>query len=81
MKEIQTSDKVEARELLTFPRLDDSDELELGVRELIRSIYFVLESRRYNKSFEKMEVPLCPILPEEEKYRVGTENTKSKIYK
>lgn len=74
-------DKVEACELLTFSRLDDSDELEIGVRELIRSIFNILESRSLNKNFETIEVPLCPILPEEEKYRVGTENTKSKTYK
>lgn len=71
----------ELHEILAFPRLDDSNELELGVRELVRSIYFILESRRLNTSFEKMETPPCPLLPEEEKYRIGTDNTKSKTYK
>lgn len=30
-------------------------------------------------SFEKMENPPCPLVPEEEKYRVGLENRTSKL--
>lgn len=72
---------IEQRELLSFSSLEDSEEFENGVRELIRSIYFVLESRRIDTSFEKMEQPPCPTLPEEEKTRVGTENRQSRSFK
>lgn len=65
--------------MLNFPLLDDSNEFEMGVRELIRSIYFVLESRRLDLAFEKMDAPICPILPEEEKYGMGLDINKSKI--
>lgn len=69
---------IEQRELIPFENLD---EFEKEIRELIRSIYIVLESRRVNVSFEKMEQPPCPTIPEEEKTRVGTENRTSKTYK
>lgn len=69
---------IEQRELIPFENLD---EFEKEIRELIRSIYIVLESRRRDISFEKMEQPPCPTIPEEEKTRVGTENKASKTYK
>uniref|UniRef100_A0A1I8AA06 Trafficking protein particle complex subunit 9 n=1 Tax=Steinernema glaseri TaxID=37863 RepID=A0A1I8AA06_9BILA len=70
------------RELLAFPTLEDSsDGLEVGIREFVRQIYFVLESRRLDLAFEKMDSPTCPLLPEEEKYRAGVENRHSKAYK
>lgn len=71
----------DAREVLPYPSLEDSDEFENHVRELIRSIYFVLESRRMDLSYEKMEIPPCPTLQDEEKYRIGVENKQSKPYK
>ncbi|VDL64513.1 unnamed protein product [Nippostrongylus brasiliensis] len=71
------------REIFHFNRLEESDELETGIREFMRAIYFVLESRRVDQSFEKLEDPPCPNLPEEEKFRVGLEEKekKSKIYR
>uniref|UniRef100_A0A914EKI2 KIF-binding protein n=1 Tax=Acrobeloides nanus TaxID=290746 RepID=A0A914EKI2_9BILA len=71
----------EPREILSYSSLEDSEEFENDVRELIRSIYFVLESRRLDLSYEKMDVPPCPTLQEEEKYRIGVENKTSKLYK
>uniref|UniRef100_A0A7E4UU45 Trafficking protein particle complex subunit 9 n=1 Tax=Panagrellus redivivus TaxID=6233 RepID=A0A7E4UU45_PANRE len=77
-----TSDcSIEPREVLSFGSLEESEELENGVRELLRSIYFILESRRIDTSFEKMDSPPCPMLPEEEKTRVGTENRASRNFK
>ncbi|VDM65848.1 unnamed protein product [Strongylus vulgaris] len=70
-----------SRETFLFHRLEESDELETGVREFMRAIYFVLESKRLDQSFEKLECPPCPILPEEEKFRFGVENKTSKAYK
>ncbi|TKR82440.1 hypothetical protein L596_016165 [Steinernema carpocapsae] len=70
------------RELLSFPTLEDSsDGLDIGIREFVRQIYFVLESRRLDLAFEKMDNPPCPQLPEEEKYRIGVENRHSKMFK
>lgn len=72
-------------ECICMPRADDlpamCEQLECVVHELLRSIYFVLESRRLDTSFEKMESPPCPVLPDEEKYRMGLENVKSKAYR
>ncbi|VDP08147.1 unnamed protein product [Heligmosomoides polygyrus] len=89
-----------SREIFLFNRLEESDELETGIREFMRAIYFILESRRVDQSFEKLASsfetrfektekmliflkgsPPCPILPEEEKYRVGLEDKDSKMYK
>ncbi|KAK0405748.1 hypothetical protein QR680_018175 [Steinernema hermaphroditum] len=76
------SETFTTRELLAFPTLEDtSDGLEVGIREFVRQIYFVLESRRLDLAFEKMDSPPCPVLQEEEKYRVGVENRHSKAYK
>ncbi|KAK6014940.1 hypothetical protein OSTOST_19665, partial [Ostertagia ostertagi] len=69
------------REIFLFNRIEESDELETGIREFMRAIYFVLESKRVDQSFEKLECPPCPALPEEEKFRVGVENKTSKMYK
>jgi hypothetical protein len=41
----------------------------------------VLDSKRLDASFERMESPPYPILPDEEKYRMGVENTKSKMHR
>lgn len=48
-------EQFEPRELLSFTSLEESEEFENGIRELIRSIYFVLESR-YVSSVTR---PLC----------------------
>ncbi|KJH44881.1 hypothetical protein DICVIV_09073 [Dictyocaulus viviparus] len=70
-----------SREVFLFHRLEESDELETGIREFMRSIYFVLESKRLDQSFERVECPPCPFLPEEQKFRPGVENKTSKAYK
>ncbi|EYC01315.1 hypothetical protein Y032_0108g36 [Ancylostoma ceylanicum] len=79
--EEQVSAHFSSRETFLFHRIEESDELEMGVREFMRAIYFVLESKRVDQSFEKLECPPCPILPEEEKFRFGVENKASKTYK
>ncbi|KAJ1354945.1 Trafficking protein particle complex subunit 9 [Parelaphostrongylus tenuis] len=79
--EVDVSAYFSSREVLIFHRLEESDELETGIREFMRAIYFVLESKRLDLSFEKMECPPCPVLPEEEKFRIGVENKSSKTYK
>ncbi|VDK54944.1 unnamed protein product [Anisakis simplex] len=75
------SDTWSSRELLSFNSLEESDSLENGIREFMRSIFFVIESRRLDLSFEKVENPPCPALPDEQKYRMGLENKTSKQYK
>uniref|UniRef100_A0A915Q411 Trafficking protein particle complex subunit 11 domain-containing protein n=1 Tax=Setaria digitata TaxID=48799 RepID=A0A915Q411_9BILA len=70
-----------SRELFCFKTLDDADSLEIGIRDFLRSIYYVLESRRLDLSFEKLEFPPCPTLIDEQKYRQGLENKNSKIYR
>uniref|UniRef100_A0A0K0DIU2 Trafficking protein particle complex subunit 11 n=1 Tax=Angiostrongylus cantonensis TaxID=6313 RepID=A0A0K0DIU2_ANGCA len=79
--EADISTHFSSREVFIFHRLEESDELETGIREFMRAIYFVLESKRLDLSFEKMECPPCPVLPEEEKFRIGVENKTSKTYK
>ncbi|KAF8384767.1 trpp-9 [Pristionchus pacificus] len=74
-----------ARETLAFTGMDESSELEHGIRELLRAVYTVMESRRVegNMSAGKAvdgSMP-CPLLPEEERTRVGVENRESKTYK
>ncbi|CAI4227391.1 unnamed protein product [Auanema sp. JU1783] len=69
------------RDVFSYPSLECSDDLELGVREYLRTIYFVLESKRMDLSFEKMDPPPCILLPEEEKFRIGLENKASKTYR
>lgn len=70
-----------SRELFCFKTLDDADSLEIGIRDFLRSLYYVLESRRLDLSFEKLDCPSCPMLIEEQKYRQGLENKASKIYR
>ncbi|KAI6240334.1 hypothetical protein M3Y99_00465100 [Aphelenchoides fujianensis] len=69
-------------ELLAFETMEESEgALEMNVADLVRSIYFVLESRRLDLSYEKADQPPCPLLAEEERYRVGTENRQAKAYR
>ncbi|KHN80564.1 Trafficking protein particle complex subunit 9 [Toxocara canis] len=75
------SDLWSSRELLSFGCLEEADSMENGIREFLRSIFFVLESRRLDLSFEKLETPPCPCLPDEQRYRMGLENKTSKQYK
>ncbi|OZC10117.1 hypothetical protein X798_02707 [Onchocerca flexuosa] len=70
-----------SRELFCFKTLDDADSLEIGIRDFLRSIYYVLESRRLDLSFEKLECPPYPMLTEEQKYRQGLENKNCKMYR
>uniref|UniRef100_A0A183D3R6 PH domain-containing protein n=1 Tax=Gongylonema pulchrum TaxID=637853 RepID=A0A183D3R6_9BILA len=70
-----------SRELFCFKNLDEADALEVGIRDFLRSIYYVLESRRLDLSFEKLDCPPCPVIPAEQKYRQGLENKNSKIYR
>jgi hypothetical protein len=58
-----------------------AEEIERIAHELVRSIYFVLESKRLDTAFERAENPQCPTLPEEEKYQVGVENPKAKSFR
>jgi hypothetical protein len=55
--------------------------LEACTKDLLRSIYVVLDSKRLDKSFEKMDSPPYIQLKEEEKYIMGIDNVKSKNYK
>ncbi|RCN24751.1 hypothetical protein ANCCAN_29546 [Ancylostoma caninum] len=52
--EEEVSAHFSSRETFLFHRLEESDELEMGVREFMRAIYFVLESKRVDQSFEKL---------------------------
>lgn len=54
--------------------------LEEEVRSLIQSIYWVVESKRVDRSYEKMasESLVCPCAPGEEKYRIGLDSKSSK---
>ena len=61
--------------------MEESESLENTVREFFRSIFFVLESKRLDLSFEKLDPAPCPILPDEQKYRIGVENKGSKLYR
>lgn len=70
-----------SREIFAFGCLEDADSLESGVREFLRSIFFVLESRRLDLSLEKLDPAPCPSVPDEQKYRMGVENKTSKIYR
>lgn len=69
------------RELFSFRCLDEADTLENAIRDFLRSIYYVLESRRLDLSFEKLENPPYLTLAVEQKYRMGVENKSSKIFK
>uniref|UniRef100_A0A1I8AW41 Trafficking protein particle complex subunit 11 domain-containing protein n=1 Tax=Meloidogyne hapla TaxID=6305 RepID=A0A1I8AW41_MELHA len=72
-------------EILSFPRSDDIsllyDQLEACTRDLLRSIYVVLDSKRLDTSFERMDSPPYILLQEEEKYLMGIDNVKSKNHK
>jgi tetratricopeptide (TPR) repeat protein len=41
----------------------------------------VLEKRRLDTSFESLDQPQCPLLAEEERYRIGIENKQKKAYR
>ncbi|CAJ0585995.1 unnamed protein product, partial [Mesorhabditis spiculigera] len=79
--EEQCSTRFTSRETLCYNAMEDTDTLEEEIREFLRNIYFVYEQKRMDVAFEKVEQPPCPILPEEEKLRVGTEQKTSKTYK
>lgn len=66
------------RETLCFRSLDELEKLENAVREFFRSIIFVLESKRLDLSFEKLEAPPCPTVPDEPKTH---EDTATKGYR
>uniref|UniRef100_A0A0N5AAZ6 Trafficking protein particle complex subunit 9 n=1 Tax=Syphacia muris TaxID=451379 RepID=A0A0N5AAZ6_9BILA len=70
-----------SRELLQFKSLEESEKLEDAMQEFFRSIFFVLESKHIDLSFEKLEVPFCPSLPGEPKYCFGNEARANKLYK
>ncbi|CAJ0920934.1 unnamed protein product, partial [Mesorhabditis belari] len=70
-----------SREALQFAAMEDADGLEEAIREFVRNIYFVHEQKRMDVAFEKVDPPPCPLLPEEEKLRVGTENKTSKTFR
>jgi hypothetical protein len=66
---------------LTFENYEDPENFEAQISEFVRSIYFVLDSRRRDNSFESLEQPPCPILVDEERYLIGTKDKKSKVYR
>ncbi|CAJ0960866.1 unnamed protein product, partial [Mesorhabditis belari] len=69
------------RMLFWAEAIDQTDGLEEAIREFVRNIYFVHEQKRMDVAFEKVDPPPCPLLPEEEKLRVGTENKTSKTFR
>uniref|UniRef100_A0A915DJK6 Trs120/TRAPPC9 N-terminal domain-containing protein n=1 Tax=Ditylenchus dipsaci TaxID=166011 RepID=A0A915DJK6_9BILA len=73
IKEQYSAKKAEFKSMLVDNRCVYLDFL---IRRAVLSL-----SKRLDLSFEKMDTPPCPLLPEEEKYRMGTENMKSKLYR
>jgi len=70
-----------SRELLVYDSLEEADNFEADIREFQRNIYIVLEKRRLDLSFERLDTPPCPLLAEEEKYRIGVDNRLGKVYR
>lgn len=81
LKLLQTQKFFPAAELSAHQGLDESEAFEGQVRDLLRTIYYVLESRRLDAAFEKLDQPNCPTLAEEERYRAGLENRATKQYR
>ncbi|CAD5227966.1 unnamed protein product [Bursaphelenchus okinawaensis] len=69
-------------ELHAHETLDQSSNLENQIRDFLRTIYYVLESRRLDVAFERAEIlPNYPSLQQEERYRAGLEDKTSKTYR
>ncbi|XP_015929032.1 trafficking protein particle complex subunit 9 [Parasteatoda tepidariorum] len=65
---------------IIYPGTDSCDQLKQDVKEFINSIYWILESKRLNRSFEKQEkIPLLTT-PFEKKNFVGID-TDTRLYK
>ena len=65
--------------LLKYGHLEeDKRKIEADIREYIAGLFFVLEKRRRDTSYEKSEGVEHPKLPIEQKYTVGLEKRASK---
>ncbi|GFS05209.1 trafficking protein particle complex subunit 9 [Elysia marginata] len=69
-----------ASEIVFYPSLDACSDIEERIRDFITSLYFVLEGKRLDRSFERNEksMPLCA--PFEKKDFVGVD-TEAKSFK
>ena len=74
-RELFAADELLACNDATAPRL------ETVARELLRAIHAALEERRLDVAYERLEHPPCPLLAEEERYRIGTENHQARAYR
>ncbi|CAD5235267.1 unnamed protein product [Bursaphelenchus xylophilus] len=69
-------------ELHAHDSLEESASLEDQIRDFLRTIYYVLESRRIDINFEKPDTSVnCPALRQEERYITGLEDKTSKTYR
>ena len=58
-------------EVLFYPSIDDCDDLEEKVREFLTSLFFVLDGKRLDRSFEKVDKMQFLHAPFEKKDLVG----------
>lgn len=65
-------------QLCFYNAIHETQLIESDIRDYLKSIYWVLERRRLDVSFEKMDIPPCPRLPNEDKYRIGVEKKATK---
>lgn len=61
--------------VVRYTSLDDASELEHDVRDYIKALFWVLEGKRLDLSFEKLDSPPCPVAPDEEKHLLGLDRT------
>ena len=60
-------------EVLFYPSIDDCDDLEEKIREFLTSLFFVLEGKRLDRSFEKADKMQFLHAPFEKKDLVGVD--------
>ena len=60
-------------EVLFYPSIDDCDDLEEKIREFLTSLFFVLEGKRLDRSFEKVDKMQFLHAPFEKKDLVGVD--------
>ena len=60
-------------EVLFYPCIDDCDDLEEKIREFLTSLFFVLEGKRLDRSFEKVDKMQFLHAPFEKKDLVGVD--------
>lgn len=61
--------------LLKYANFDNFKKLDMDIKDYIKALFWVLESRRLDTSFESMDNPPCPMAPDEEKYFVGIDRS------